>query len=346
MSEWEIAAEVAVRQHMVTAVWQLAAAGLAPRTIQRRVAESGWSTPSAGVVVWPAPDTDERRLMAAFLAYARPTAAVARPARQAGAAPAADDIVAAARDCGVVVCGDSATWLHGLSDPPDEAHIMIGAHDGRVSREGVQLRHCSIDLERTTVIQGFRVPLVNDSIMDAARVKRTSPAARHYHLIRLIRTADALRKSSADSVLADLTAAGKFRGKTALRRACLDLLGELTHSHAEGNARRLVAEVLAPFGLALHPRPLTISDGGVFVGEADLPVVALRLDIEVDGPHHDLPPQQAKDRIRDRKMRDAGWEVERFAVEFIDTRPEAFKNAVRGVVRRLVRRGSLDARHI
>ncbi len=68
------------------------------------------------------------------------------------------------------------------------------------------------------------------------------------------------------------------------------------------------------------------------VGEADIAIVPLRLDIEVDGPHHRFLEQRQKDDERDRLMRRAQWEVERFPDSLVNHRPRVFVARVREAV--------------
>lgn len=156
----------------------------------------------------------------------------------------------------------------------------------------------------------------------------------------MISTADARRLTTVRRVAARLEAAGPVDGCRRLRRVLADLDGELSHSATEAKARRLVEEVLARHGLALHPRPLAITLDGRRVGEADLPVLALRLDLEIDGPHHDLPEQRGADRRRDRLIRRAGWNVERFPAAMVDLDPCGFARAVDELVVGLLPRRS------
>jgi very-short-patch-repair endonuclease len=58
-------------------------------------------------------------------------------------------------------------------------------------------------------------------------------------------------------------------------------------------------------------------------------IVPIRLDVEVDGPHHLFSEQRLKDEERDRKLRRVAWEVERFPVELVRERPQVFKARVR-----------------
>ncbi len=58
--------------------------------------------------------------------------------------------------------------------------------------------------------------------------------------------------------------------------------------------------------------------------ELDLYWPALRLDVEIDGPRHDLPFQRAKDHRRDADLRTRGITVVRFPTTDVDERPAHF----------------------
>ena len=67
----------------------------------------------------------------------------------------------------------------------------------------------------------------------------------------------------------------------------------------------------APFELA----------AGRFV-RADFYWPGVRLIVEVDGPHHELPLQAAKDASRDTVLRGRGFRVQRFAYTDVEQAPE------------------------
>lgn len=60
---------------------------------------------------------------------------------------------------------------------------------------------------------------------------------------------------------------------------------------------------------------------------------AVKLAIEVDGPHHRLPEVQARDARRDRRLRQMGWTVDRFDEDEITYHPQ---RVLIGIRRRLV----------
>lgn len=69
----------------------------------------------------------------------------------------------------------------------------------------------------------------------------------------------------------------------------------------------------------------------------DFAYLAVRLAIEIDGPHHRLPEVKARDARRDRRLRQLGWTVDRFDEDEITYHPERVLIAIR---RRLVELGA------
>lgn len=65
----------------------------------------------------------------------------------------------------------------------------------------------------------------------------------------------------------------------------------------------------------------------------DFAYPAIKLAIEIDGPHHRLPEVQARDARRDHRLRQMGWTVDRFDQDEITYHPERVLIAIR---RRLV----------
>ncbi len=68
----------------------------------------------------------------------------------------------------------------------------------------------------------------------------------------------------------------------------------------------------------------------------DFAYLAVKLAIEIDGPHHKLPEVKARDARRDRCLRLLGWTVDRFDEDEVIFHPEQVLMAIR---RRLVELG-------
>ena len=338
MRKWAKVAAVAERQHLLITAWQLRLLGVTDAELKARINDHGWKRTTHGVIALPGTDTDHRKLAAAVLAYSRPTGAAVRVAdklkdAEENSTTLVDAVVEAAMTSGQLVTGLSALWLHGIGPKPSERTIRLTKKGGHVARRGVRLRLGAASGDPVR-IDGLPVVDVEQAFVDAAAGDgEMTDAQLHHRLARLIATADAKRATTLDRLEVRIQAVGRFVGRPALRRAIQDLRGELSHSATEAKARQIVAGVLAKYELALHPRPFAVKAGSRTVGEADLAIVSLCLDIEIDGPHHLLPAQAAKDHLRDRHMRRVGWEVERFSTELVDLWPVTFAAQVDDCVR-------------
>ena len=334
MSDWGLATAIADRQHFVVTTWQLGMCGIGRTAIAERVKQRVLTRRHRGVLEFQGDPLPIRDLAAAVLAYSRPVGAAARVEQLQQDGLTRDAAIArAAVDSGQLLCGPSALWLHGVRDWDDEIWLRLPEGKGNATRGAIHFRHGAPTGE-VAWVQGLPAVDIEQAFLDLPGCWRhLSPRQLHYRLTTTLSAADARRKTTIEQVETRMAEAGRILGSRALAEAILDLRGELTHSGREKRARRIVEEVLAPHGLILHPRPYAVTYEGRCVGEADLGVVAIKLDIEVDGPHHDRPAQQAKDRERDKYMRRAGWEVERLSTELLDVSPKVFAARVDDAVR-------------
>jgi hypothetical protein len=331
-NKWEKVGAVATRQHQCIARWQLRCLDVSDTEIAERVRRHGWTRKGNGVIAVPGEDTLYRTLAIAVLAYSRPANAAARVQERLTARESlVDAVVEAALGAGQFITADSALWLHGVGRKPSTHTLRLAHKTSVAARKGVALRLGAVTGTPTRV-HGLPVVDVEQAVVDVAGDDARAGLELHHHLTKMIATADRKRLTTLDA-LGRRVDAGRFLGKPALRRALADLRGELSHSATEAKARATVARVLAKYGLALEPRPHAIKVAGQTVGEADLAVVAITLDIEIDGPHHLLPEQVRADQRRDRRVRRASWEVERFSTELVDLRPVTFAAQVDECVR-------------
>ena len=346
MSKWATLSDLGVRQHLAVAVWQAAVLGISEHALRGRVGAHGWARSHAGVVSLPGAGGALHDLTAALLAYSQPASAAARVEKLlVSGTPVIDALVSAGLGAGPLVCGPSALALRGVAPHPSEPWIRLPARYGHAPKDGVRIRYGDSS-GKTAWVDGVPSVDVAQAFIDAALAEDGESATeRHHRLCRWLATADARRVLTAHQLETTIASPRSFYGAPGLRRVVADVKGELSHSATERRARRLAGPVLASFGLRLEPRPFLVEVNGTRLGEADLAVVQIRYDIEIDGPHHLLPAQRQRDDHRDRVMRRrAGWEVERFPTELIDLRPTMFKARVADAARHLQRRFDPDPR--
>ena len=315
------------RQHQLVTTWQLALLRISDRQIAQKVARRDWSRPATNVIALTASLTPVQRLAAAVLSLSSPHGAALRVEALVEQGLARTEAVAqAAWAAAPAVAGRSALWLHGIGNAPDKHWLRLPEKGpGSGHRPGTVVRYGPLT-GPTLQISGLPCVDVPQAFMDIPGAREhPSTTWLHHDLSGSVARAAALRAMTLSEFSARLDDARRFVGAPVLRAVLADLRGELTHSATEKVARRCVREVLAAFRLDLHPEPYAIRVNERIVGEADIPILALRLDIEVDGPHHQLPDQQRKDQLRDRAVRRASWEVERFPTSLIDLSPQRFK---------------------
>lgn len=325
---------------MLLAPWQVRAGGISPKALQNRIDHHRWVRGEFGMIWLPGPHSARRRLVGAVLTYSSPRSGAerARAHVAAGMSPSAA-LARAALDAGQALCGPTAAWLHGLGEMPGTIWLRLPGRTGHTKRPGISLRYGRPS--SLLWVDGLPVSDAEQTIVDVAAVAAGSMRMTHLELCRMVALAHAKRLTTPERLEAWLASAGAVDGSLLLGGVLRELRGELVHSDTERRARNLATEVLATYGLQLHPRPYRVDLNGSPVGEADLAVVEVCLDLEIDGPHHYLPAQVIADQRRDRLMRRAGWRVERFPVEEIDLRPHAFKGTLDAIVRELL----ADRRH-
>lgn len=116
-----------------------------------------------------------------------------------------------------------------------------------------------------------------------------------------------------------LQANRSWRGHAVVMAALLEFLAGSagTKSFLEDTFVRIFERVAG-----YTPRVNVHVDLGLESVEVDIPLLQRGLLIEVDGPPHDEPPQQAKDRARDAMAANAGLVTARFHWRLIRHRPD------------------------
>lgn len=275
-------------------------AGVPPSTVSRWAQAMDWGRPHRGVYTLPGTGGGLRRDAAAALLAVGSRA---------------------------LLTGDAALFLYGvLQHRPSTIDLVVPASARPAARARVRLiRTRAYDDIRWRLIDGLRVVHPTRALADVSPSRTGTQLARH------IARAVALRRCSLEHAARELEVRARFPGRGSYSRAIRMLRGELTHSADERRARTQLKAV----GLSPFPRPYPIVVDGAFVAEADIAILEVLYDVEVDGPHHDLPEQVQADKARDRRLGRASWTVDRFPVEFVSANPNAFAREVLARVRQL-----------
>ncbi len=107
--------------------------------------------------------------------------------------------------------------------------------------------------------------------------------------------------------------------------------------HLVSKVETRLADALEARGIRIS-RQVSVPAPGSRPFSLDIAVVDARVDIEVDGPHHDTPSQQAKDAYRDKWLHKQGWEVIRIPAHVVDADVEG---TAATLARMLEKRGAL-----
>lgn len=332
MNPWELLAGVMVRQRNVIATWQAEAVGVHRYELSRRVRREAWVRHHRGVIGSPAAPDAMRTLQAAVLAFARPTAAASRIAIPDDPTDAEHiaAVVEAAMGAGHAVSGRSGAWLHGFAQRPKEHELWLPHQSGRVTRRGVRTRYGGAPAGAIVRRDGMPVLDPLGCIAETARTPIGTYSTRVDEIVWQLARADSLRLLRVDDELLDRIAAfSGCCGSDVLTEAAEKAAGTFSHSRPEGRGRELVQQALEPLRLRVEAQPYEVWHEGQLIAEADIAVVAIKLDYEVDGPHHNVLAQRMADQTRDRKLRRVMWEVERFPDDLVTDRPKVFMARVR-----------------
>lgn len=299
------------RQHGIVTREELRGLGLTDHTIDWALATSQLVALFPGVYrANGAPDTWHGRALAA-------QRRVERQLRRLDPAGATPPLAA--------IGGDAAAHLHGLPGHGRAPKLTVVTSRRSRSRSIPVLFRPS--LTEADVGEIDRVPVTSLAWTGVATAARSGEADRRDLLTHLVGTGR-LRHGQ--------LVGAAHRADVAGQAAVLDLLRSMTGTvshYRSGTERRLVAACVdlgLPSPLANHRVRTTAGPGY----ELDAVWLDARLDVEVDGPHHLLPSQRRRDRIRDRHLRDDGFEVARFPVEEVDDDPVEVAERIAAILAR------------
>ncbi len=204
---------------------------------------------------------------------------------------------------GITFTGLTAAALRGWWLPAVTAQlpafIAIREQDLRPRRVGLRvsrhrLRIPSVDLD------GLEVATPAETILACARL---------VSLVDLVILGDsALHLGDCTEQELQLAATQRRRGARALRRAL-----PLLDGRSESPGETLLRVLHTSCGIPVEPQ-FVISDRDQLVARADLRITGTRRLPEYDGAHHRDPAQYERDRRRDRRLQELGWEPYSYSV--------------------------------
>lgn len=218
----------------------------------------------------------------------------------------------------VAIGGASAAHIHELVGFGRAPGIVVSTSRRCRSRTVETATRHSLDPVDVTELDGITVTALAWTLLDVAT---TASRERVCDLVVQVLGRDRLGA-------AELAATAERATGVAGRHVVLEVLTDLTGRHRSLAEKRL-ADACIEVGLPPPDTNRTVKAAGRTY-ELDLYWEDVRLDIEVDGPHHLLADQRQRDRRRDRHLRDDGFEVVRIPVEDIDDDPgEAARRVAR-----------------
>lgn len=345
MTRFAQLSEVGRQQGGVVAAWQARLLGVSQSWLDRQVDGRGWARVHTGVFrMAGVADSTRTVCWASLLVVAEKRAAGAAEALLAEGVDPVAAVTRAARSVGQF-SGLTGAWLLGaVSRPPPRPQLVVPTDVQVVPDRRVRLVRTLYDPGEGRVVGGLPVAPEPRLLWDIAWImRRRSDVAQTVgdvavHLDRTRRMAvEELVGLVEDPTAFDLPP----RPPKALRRAARMLRPGFSHSRTEGIARAVVMRLGARHGVPVESKPYPITDEGLILAEADIAVVPLRWDIEVDGPHHDAPSMQRRDARRDARLRArVAWAVSRHRYTLIDDALDRFEALVEGEMLERLRRAA------
>lgn len=213
--------------------------------------------------------------------------------------------------------------VRGLLRSVNATDIIVPKQRG-VALDHIRAHRCVIDPLDRDEVHGLPTTSLARTLLDLAG---TEPR----RLVEALEQAVILRVYDHAEMLSVLKRYRGCRGAGRLRAAIAQLPDDPDQfrSRSERRARDLLAAAGLP-----EPEVNAWYVAGPTGGfELDLYWRQLGKNVEIDGPRHDLPWQQAIDRHRDAALRARGIAVQRHRVEVLDRAPARFVAQVTGFLR-------------
>ncbi len=221
---------------------------------------------------------------------------------------------------GAALSHRSAAAFWGLIRKDGARPDIIVMKDRGVAGDLIDAHRCRLFEEDVIETGGMRVTLPMRTLVDLSEVVGEADLAAAFN--------QALMRELFNRPVLDRLIVQAFgrHGLKPLRKILQSLQGgpEDVRSRGEWRARQLLID--AGVGKPRMNAAIALGDGRYRF--ADLYFDDVKLDIEIDGPHHRLPHVQAEDAVRTAELRPLGVTVDRYPDTILDEDPAGFVAAV------------------
>jgi hypothetical protein len=238
---------------------------------------------------------------------------------------------------GVVVSHRSAAVIHGIDlvGRPDDVTLTGPAASGRKGRAGVHSYTTPLPAEHVTTAYGVPVTTAARTVIDLARTLSFADG---------VAAADSAirRRVTSKAELRTVLAASPRRRGAAMAARVIDFATGLAESALESIARVAFAEQGLP---APRLQVWIPAANGDVIGRVDFYWEEHKTIAEVDGAmKYEGDPSRARAQLRrDKRLREAGYEVVHFTWAEITTRPGEVAASIRAAFRAAANKGRTTA---
>ncbi len=224
----------------------------------------------------------------------------------------------------------SAALLHHLDllgrSAPLPVHVTVDRDAGRGTCAGAVLHRSRLRPDDIAMVDDVPVTILSRTVLDIARTSSFAAG---------VVVADcALRRGLSRE---ELTAAAAELSRLRGGRAGVRVAG-FANGLAEAPSESLLRVVCADAGVELHLQ-VNLYDADGFIGRVDAVVVGFFVVLEVDGMlKYDRPEILRREKMREDRLREAGWEVVRITWDDLLHHPERTMARIRAACARAAAR--------
>lgn len=345
MTRFEQLAEVGRRQGGVVAAWQARLLGISQSWLDRQVDSRGWVRDRTGTFrLAGVAGTARTTCWSALLVVGEDRSAATAEGLLADGRDPAEAVTRAACSIGQLT-GQTGAWLLGADiRPPAHPQLVVPTDVQVVPDRRIRLVRTLYPPGEGVRVGGLPVAPAPRILWDIAWISR-----RWWRVVDAVGDVavylDRTRQMAVEELVGAVEEPTAFDlppGPPAALRAAAEVLRPgFSHSRTEAIAREVVMRLGERHGVPVEPRPYKIRHEGRILAEADIAVLPLRWDLEVDGPHHDAPSMRRRDRSRDGRLSGkVAWTVSRYGYRLIDDDLDRFGAMVEGEMLDRLRRAA------